>query len=79
MDTEEEYRRKPWVRGGAQGRLLEEVVQNYFEVQDGLCETGPGKLFHEASAAIPLWAAVPDLRGSCAPRSRDRVWMGWGT
>lgn len=59
------------MRGGTQGRLLEEAVQNYFEVQGSLREKGPGKLFHEASAAIPLWAAFPDLRGSYAPRSLE--------
>lgn len=71
MDMEEECGRKTWVRGGAQGRLLEEAVQNYFEVQGSLCEKGPGWLLHEASAAVPLWAAFPDLRGSHAPRSLE--------
>jgi len=79
MDIEEEHRRKLWVRGDAQGRLLEEVVQNYFEVQGSLYEKGPRKLFHGASVAMPLWAAFPDLRGSHAPRSLERIWMGWGT
>lgn len=59
--------------GGAQGRLLEEVMQDYFEVQGSLYEKGLRKLSCEASVAIPFWAAFPDLRGSQAPRNLESV------
>ena len=78
MDTDEEHRRKPWVRGGVQGRLLEEVVQNCFEVQGSLCEKGLRKLLHEASAAMPPWTAFPNLRGSREPRSLEGSLNGVG-
>ena len=45
MNIKERLRRQPGMGEGSQGRLLEEVMQDCFEVQDGTVEEkGLGKL-----------------------------------